>query len=561
MKRSIFGFAVFVLILVFSAQARAQGRCFTGEEAKKIVDSINAPQKTPENKKLREELLKMQATRVELNLKAVENGEKNPKLIAEANQSGENQLLRLCQIIKENGWLTNETVGEDAVAIVLSLVRNNKAFDLQKEFFPVLSAAAEKGLVSKANLAWLIDSIRLGGGQPQVFGTQSHVKNEIIYLYPILNEEKLDKWRALYDLPPLTEFIKDLQVRYQTVVIKAPRLPAPPVLKQPASKNGEPSAPGLQEEENEVVKVETQLVNMNVRVLNEDLSSAGNLNLKKEDFAVFEEGQEQEIAFFSTTDKPFDLILLLDLSGSLKGKQDLIIESAQRFVQAARPSDRIAVVTFTHEAKTIADLTSDKKVLLEKIKGINAAKGGSKVWDALKFAYDGIVKTESAGRRSAIVFMTDGVDNSLYQDIRRWERRNSPDPVTGNIIGLNPLNAPSETTFTELLEIVRQNEATIFPIYLDSEALNTDWYKKAVRLGRRSLEMLAEETGGQNYYAKKINDLNGIYEKIIDDLSRVYSLGYESGNETRGGAWRSLSVKIKNQPKLIVRTKRGYYAK
>ncbi|HLM00188.1 MAG TPA: hypothetical protein VK400_03970, partial [Pyrinomonadaceae bacterium] len=95
----------------------------------------------------------------------------------------------------------------------------------------------------------------------------------------------------------------------------------------------------------------------------------------------------------------------------------------------------------------------------------------------------------------------------------------------------------------------------------EGEPLQTDGYKKAVRQGRKTLEMLGEETGGQNYYARKINDLNGIYEKIIGDLSQVYSLGYESKSETRGGEWRALTVKIKNQPKLAARAKRGYYAK
>ena len=558
MKGTIFTSTI-VLMLAFSAQAFAQAKCFTEEEAKKIISSIGAPPKASENKKLREELLKMQAARGELNQKVSENAEKNPKLIVESNQMGEAHLVRLCQIVKENGWLTNEMVGEDAVAAALAIVRNNKAFELQKEFFPVLASASEKGLIAKGNVAWLIDSIRLGAGQPQIFGTQSYVKNETIYLYPILNEERIDKWRALYDLPPLNNFIKDLEVRYQTIVIKSPRLPVPPSLKQQANSE-ETSALGLKDEENEVVMVETKLVNLNVRVLNEDLTNAGNLNLKKEDFAVIEDGQEQEIAFFSTTDKPFDLILLLDLSGSTQEKQGLIIESAKRFVRASRPSDRIAIVTFTHEVKIVADLTTDKKILLEKIKGIGG-RGGSKVWDALKFTYDNIIKTESAGRRSAIVFMTDGVDNSLYQDVRRWERRNSADPITGSVAGLSPLNAPSATTFTELLEIVRQNDATIFPIYLDGDFWNDDWYKRAVRQGRRTLEMLGEETGGQYYYARQLKDLNGIYEKIINDLSQVYSLGYEPKNETRGGAWRSLTVKIRNQPKLTARTRRGYYAK
>jgi hypothetical protein len=380
MKGSIFGFA-FVLILVFAAQIFAQGKCFTEEEAKKIITSINATAKAPENKKAREELLKMLAARSEMNLRIAESQDKNQKLIGEASRMGENHLLRVCQLIRENGWLTNEMVGDDAATGVLSLLRSSRSPELQKEFFPVLSAATEKGLVAKGNLAWLIDSIRVSAGQPQIFGTQNHVKNDLIYLYPILNEERVDKWRALYNLPPLAAFIKELEVRYQTVVIKSPRLPAAPVLKQP-SKNGETSVFGLEDDENEVVKVETQLVNMNVRVLNEDLSVAGNLSLKKEDFEVFEDGKEQEVAFFSATDKPFDLILLLDLSGSLKGKLDLIIESAQRFVQAARPSDRVAIVIFTHETKIVADLTTDKKILLEKLKGISA-RGGSKVWDAL----------------------------------------------------------------------------------------------------------------------------------------------------------------------------------
>jgi Ca-activated chloride channel family protein len=580
MKRWILGFAAavaaaVVLIPVFPAPVFAQqGKCFTAEEAKKIIDSINAPpapQET-ENIKLREELLKMQADRVRLYQKLVENPaeENNQKLVAEVSRTSENHLLRLCQIVRENGWLTSRLVGEDAMAAALTIVRNNKAAALQKEFFPVLEAAAQKGLIGKSNLAWLIDSIRLGAGQPQIFGTQSYLKNEMIYLYPVLNEERLDKWRALYDLPPMADFIKDLEVRNQTVVIKSPRLPAAPVLKQQpkdgdgSSGSDETSVAGLSDDENEVLKVETQLVNLNVRVLSEDLpaaaAGAGNPNLKKEDFEILEDGQPQEITFFSTTDKPFDLILLLDISVSLKGKQDLIIESAQRFIQAARPTDRIAIVTFTHEMRVVADLTADKKVLLEKVRGING-RGGSRVWDALKFTYDNIIKTQSAGRRSAIVFMTDGVDNSLYQNVYKWSRRNTPDPVTGKIFGLNPANAPSETTFTELLEIVRQNETTIFPIYLEGEALQDDWYKKAVRQGRKTLEMLGEETGGQNYYAKKISDLNGIYEKIIGDLSQVYSLGYESKNETRDGAWRSLTVKIKNHPKLTARTKRGYYAK
>jgi Ca-activated chloride channel homolog len=559
MRSSILYLAV-GLILAIAPSVYGQARCFTPEEASRIINSIKGAPRPSVNKKLREELLKMQETRAELNLRIIDQPEKNEKLVAEASRMGDAHFLRLCRMIKENGWLTDETVSTDGAAAILFLIKNNKTLELQKEFFPVLVAAVEKGLIGKGNLASAIDTIRVASGLPQLFGTQTQIKNDAFYLYPLLNEDRIDKWRALYDLPPLAVFIKELEVRYRMIVVKSSRLPVAPVLKEKTILPVDESAALKPEsEESDVLKVETKVVNLNVRVLNEDLSAAPDLNLKKEDFAVYENDVEQEITFFSTTDKPFDLILLLDLSGSTEAKRDLIIESTRRFIEAARAGDRIAIVVFTHESRIVADLTTDKKNLLEKIKEIKDS-GGSKVWDGLKFTYEKVIKMPREGRRSAIVLMTDGVDNSLSQDIRRWERRDRPDPVTG-INYFDAADAPSDVTFTELLETVRQGETTIFPIYLDTETLYATWVKKAYRQARQTLEMLAEETGGRYYYAKNIKDLNGIYEKVIDDLSHVYSLGYEPKNDTPDGSWRGLTVRVKDRPKLITRTKRGYYAK
>lgn len=548
-----------ILALMIPVSIFGQGKCFTPEDTGKIINSIKSAPRSAENKKLRLELLKMQEAREELNLKLIDNPEKSEKLTAKTNRMGDTHLLRLCKMIKENGWLGEDAVSTDGAAAVLFLIKNNKTLELQKEFFPVLAAAAEKGLIAKGNLASMIDTIRVGGGLPQLFGTQMQIKNEAFYLYPLLNEERVDRWRALYDLPPLAAFIKELEVRYRMMVIKSPRLPVPPALKEKTILPKDETTPGLETDEIEVLKVETKVVNMNVRVLNEDLSAAPDLNLKKEDFAVYENEIEQEITFFSTADKPFDLILLLDLSGSTEVKRDLIIESTRRFIEAARAGDRMAIVVFTHEARIVADLTADKKILLEKAREIKDS-GGSKVWDGLKFTYEKVIKAPREGRRSAIVLLTDGVDNSWSQDVNRWALRDRPDPVTG-INYFNPAILPSDITFTELLETVRQGETTIFPIYLDTETLYAAWVKKAYRTARRSLEMLAEETGGHYYYAKNIKDLNGIYEKVIDDLSRVYSLGYEPKNDAPDGSWRSLTVRIKDRPKLIARARRGYYAK
>jgi VWFA-related protein len=71
---------------------------------------------------------------------------------------------------------------------------------------------------------------------------------------------------------------------------------------------------------------------------------------------------------------------------------------------------------------------------------------------------------------------------------------------------------------------------------------------------------LAEESGGFYYRAKKLEDLNGVYEKVLSDLGKVYSLGYAPSNEKRDGKWRAVKVQIPARPDLSIRAKPGYYA-
>jgi VWFA-related protein len=455
---------------------------------------------------------------------------------------GEKHLLRLCEAIKQFGWLTRELVADDGAGAALFLLRSNKAVELQKEIFPVVVAASKKGYVKNGYVAWFVDSIRINANLTQIFGTQIKMKDDLIYLYPLENEAKVDEWRIMYDLPPLAAYIKYLQSQYQMAVLKSPRLPAPqqPKEKQQASSvTSVTTDPALDLETDEVVKVESNLVNLNVRVYAGDSATADNFNLQKSDFAVFENGKEQEIEFFSATETPFDLILLLDLSGSTADKQDLIRKSTRRFIEASRPSDRIAIITFTNEAKIVADLTENRAELLKSIKNIDD-NGGSGVWGAIRFALEKIVKPQSQGRRSAILIMTDGVDSSLYR---------------GSML---PASYP---TFPELLETVRSFDTAIIPIYLDTEKQSGAWERKAYSSARRTLSMLAEESGSQMFYARKVDDLSGIYEKIINDLGKVYSLGYQSSDDNRDGAWRTLTVNVKNHPNLVARAKAGYYAK
>ncbi|MGI8469829.1 MAG: VWA domain-containing protein [Pyrinomonadaceae bacterium] len=541
MKRCIFiSFLAVFSFLIAVPTIFGQAKCLSDEEAKKAVEITNTAQNVTENYALRQELLDMQAARQKLEQKITGNWQENQKLIPEANELNRKNLLRLCEIVKQNGWVRKELVGEDGTQAALSFLQGSQNFEILREIFPVVAAAAKKGYVGNNYVAALVDSIRVGAGLPQIFGTQTAVRDELFYLYPLVNDAKVDEWRKLYNLSPLSQFMKFLQFEYGMPVIKSPRLPQikeqPQKSAQTVAKAGLP--PDLNTEE--VVKVESSLVNLNVRVSSND-AAADNLNLQKSDFALYADGKPQEISFFSAADAPFDLILLLDLSGSTAGKQGLIRKSTRQFIEAARPSDRIAIVTFTDEAKIISDLTDNKTELLKRVKKIDD-DGGSGVWGALQFAFDKIVKPESAGRRSAIVMMTDGVDTSLLPQ----QYRILPD---------------SYPNFSDVLETVRNSDTTIIPIYLDTETLSDASVKKSYSVARKTLSMLAEESGGEMYYANKVSDLNGVYEKVIDDLGKVYSLGYEPSEISRDGAWHSLSVKIPNHPNLSVRAKTGFYAK
>ena len=423
-------------------------------------------------------------------------------------------------------WLaTKAAIGEDGVAALTDIIRNNDLFTEQNELLPVLIEAAKKDCIKKSLIAALVDSNRVSIGSPQIFGTQATVRHGTIYLLPVLNEEKVDEWRKMYDLPPLTVQIQNLEDLYAMPLLKT-RLPKALAQK---SKGPDISALGISTDEEEPVKVETKIVNLNVRILTELKLPAEALNFTKDDFAVVEDGVLQDVVFFSTTEKPFDLILILDFSGSTADKRKLIKKAARRFVESARAQDRIAVVAFADEIKMISDLTEDKTALADKIDDIDL-HGISPIWSSMSLAYKNIVDKQSAGRRSTIVIMTDGLDSS------------------------------KDTTFADLIETVRHHETTVYPVCLDIARDSAEWLDRLRRRAQVSLSMLADESGGQVYRVRDFKDLNGVYEQVVNDIGKVFSIGYEPKNDLRDGGWRNLTVKLKTRPGLIAKTRRGYYA-
>ena len=291
----------------------------------------------------------------------------------------------------------------------------------------------------------------------------------------------------------------------------------------------------------ETIRIDSDLVDLKVSVLARGAATQVPL-LEQKDFVVLEDGSPQEIAFFAAADAPFDLVLLLDLSGSNSKKLKMIRNTAKRFVEATRPADRIAIVSFTEMPALYSSFTLDRVKLKKSIDLMDDATGGTNFWDSLDWVVRVLTRQgSSSSRRSAVVVMTDGVDNAL------------PD-VYGD---------GSRTAFPKLLDDIRNSETIVFPIYLDTEEENVTRHRvprAAYALAREQLGQIAVACGTPMYRAAKLSDLDKVYEQVVRDLSTVYSIGYRPSNKTLDGKWRSVEVQVQ-RPDLLARTKRGYYAK
>ena len=308
---------------------------------------------------------------------------------------------------------------------------------------------------------------------------------------------------------------------------------AEPVL--PAPTNGNER----DDHDEESVVLKAALVNLNVSVTNR--SGQALANLKKEDFELAENGQQQQIEFFQAQSAPFNMVLVLDLSGSIKDKLDVVKSAALRFVDVLGPQDKVAVVSFTHEIRVVSQLTSDRNELKRRIKNIEKPEGGTAFYETMWFTLADTLRG-TRGQRNAVVVMTDGVDSSLDR--------------------YNP--APTRVTFEQLARRLEEADAMIFPVYLDTEYEEVfergNSTSEAYSVARDQLERIAELTGGQMFKAEKVNDLSGVYKQVAAAIRTVYSVGYYPTNTERDGTFRRVRVNV-NRSDAAVRTRRGYYAK
>ena len=306
--------------------------------------------------------------------------------------------------------------------------------------------------------------------------------------------------------------------------------------------SGTPADPatGSDISEGDVIRVDSQLVTLNVSVIDRG-TNRGLVGLGQTDFKLFEEGDEQRIVQFESSSAPFDLFLLIDLSGSTREVVKLIRAAALRFVAAARPNDRIGVIVFAGEATVVSQLTADRELLRQRIETIDTARGDTKLYDATNFAMDEVLKESKKSRRSAIVLMSDGLD--------------------GTIPGISGQQG-SRHTYQETLRNIQEFDGVLYTLWLNTEyeAMSPlDTQPEAFDAGHDRMKEMADAGGGVFYPVERLTDLAGAYEQVVADLGTMYSLAYQPSNSTRDGKWRTIRIKV-DRNNAVPRGKRGYYA-
>jgi len=292
--------------------------------------------------------------------------------------------------------------------------------------------------------------------------------------------------------------------------------------------------------EGDVIRVDSQLVTLNVSVIDRG-TNRGLLGLSQSDFRLFEDGQEQRVVQFESSSAPFDLVLLIDLSGSTREVVKLIRAAALRFVEAARPADRIAVITFAGEARVVSELTADRELLRQRIETIDTGRGDTKLYDATNFAMSEVTKQSKNSRRTAIVLMSDGLD--------------------GTIPGVSGQQG-SKLSYPETLRNIQEFDGVLYTLWLNTEyqAMSPlDTQPEAFDMGHDRMKQMADAGGGVFYEVERLTDLAGAYEQVVADLGTVYSLAYRPSNSARDGHWRAIRIGV-NRPNAVPRGKRGYYA-
>src|SRR6266496_2316547 len=339
--------------------------------------------------------------------------------------------------------------------------------------------------------------------------------------------------------------------------------------------------------EGDIVRIETTLVTIPVSVMDRDGKYIP--NLRKEDFRIWEDGVEQQVAYFASTEKPFTVVLMIDTSGSTRFKLQEIQDAAITFVDQLRPDDRVMVVSFSDKVRVLTPQpTTDHNALSYAIRQTEPGSG-TRLYDAV----DQVINQQlnRVEGRKAIVLFTDGVDTTSKHGTYESTLRDAEEldaliyPVeydTYSDMGIwGPSGGGRGSSGSVLIDILggifgggggypggsypggggypgRRGGRGGYPGggYPGGGRGGSGTSRDEYERGDQYLHDLARVSGARLYNAEQQN-LDYAFRSVAEELRRQYSLGYYPKNAPHTGERRNIMVRV-NRPELVVRTRDSY---
>jgi len=355
--------------------------------------------------------------------------------------------------------------------------------------------------------------------------------------------------------------------RDQRPVLRRPSDPqddrAPDDRQQSDRRNNPPPTNQSTDGDDQVVKLESTLVNIPIVV--SDRSGRYIPRLSKDDFVLYEDGVQQEVASFGSEEVPFNVALLLDVSPSVEGNTQDIQDAALAFIRQLRPQDRVMIVSFDRNVNYLTDFTSDRRELEYAIRRVHTGSGTS-VYEAV---YETIERRlrHIEGRKALILF-SDGEDTTSH----RVDYDDAINIVTESDVLVYGLRYPgtggggggyggpwSRNPFPGI--------QLPLPIPWPRSRRNNGPYGGGGGGGNRRwgnkdfMKDVTEAGGGPVFDAERVGDMSGLAARIADELRHVYVISYYPKNSLSNGGYRSIRIRVKNRDDIAVRHRRGYNAR
>jgi Ca-activated chloride channel family protein len=300
-----------------------------------------------------------------------------------------------------------------------------------------------------------------------------------------------------------------------------------------------PTPPEEVIDEGSIVRVNTELVTLNVRVI--DRNNKPINNVRQSEFHVYEDGVPQPLEYFTREEVPISYGLAVDTSQSLRSQIQAVIDAGKTIVNSNKPGDETFLVRFISSDKieTLQDFTASKDLLIDGLDNLYVEGGQTAVIDAVYLTAEHVAEykkgDESDRRRRALIVITDGEDRaSFYSQEKLFARLREAD-VQIYVIGfVNELDR-------------------------DSGLIRKSQRDKAINL----INKLATETGGRAFFPQSLSELPQIANEIVRDLRTQYVLAYNPTNKSRDGSFRAIKVVVdegSSRDKRIALTRNGRVA-